>query len=237
MGSMPRTRLLASGILSERPPDSGGTLAPRPHSPRYKPRMHLLLTLVAVGVGALIAIQPALNTQLARSLGHPFYGAFTNFAAGLALIAAIGLAIIRPAAPKWSDLGSAPCWAWFGGLLGATFVTLAILLLPKLGAVLFFGAVLVGQLLAATAIDQFGLLGVAQKAITPTRLLGLLCLVAGVILVQLGTGVSPAGGIAPLESDATGAGDTADARDAGATPESTRSPAPPPTRETPEPPR
>jgi len=72
-----------------------------------------------------------------------------------------------------------------------------------------------------------------------SRLLGLLCLVAGVILVQLGTSVSPAGAApsAPHAADARGAADSGEAGDAGTTPESTPSPHPPPTRDAPEPPR
>ncbi len=161
--------------------------------------MNILLTLVAVCVGVLIAVQPALNTQLARSLGHAYYGAFTNFLVGFAALATIGLVVIRPGIPKVSTLAGAPWWSWLGGLLGATFVTLAILLLPRLGAVLMIGAILVGQLLAAAAIDQLGLLGVKQQSITPMRLVGILVLLAGLVLVQLG---APSGtaGVEPSEA-------------------------------------
>lgn len=149
--------------------------------------MQLILVLVALGVGVLIAVQPALNTQLARSLGHPYYGALTNFAVGLVVILVIGLLIVRPGLPREGALASAPWWAWCGGLLGATFVTAAILLLPKLGAVLLIGSILVGQLIAASAIDQFGLLGVKQQSISPMRIAGLMLLAAGLVFVQLGT--------------------------------------------------
>lgn len=152
----------------------------------YNSSMQLILTIVAVGVGVLIALQPALNTQLSRSLGHPFFGAFTNFAVGFAAISMFGLLIIRPTLPRLADLQAAPWWAWGGGLLGATFVTLAILLLPKLGAVLMIGSILVGQLIAASAMDQFGLFGVSQQNITPARIVGILLLVAGLVFVQIG---------------------------------------------------
>lgn len=149
--------------------------------------MQLLLILVAVCVGIMIAVQPALNTQLARSAGHPFFGALTNFTVGWLAIMTIGLLIIRPPLPTRAMLASAPWWAWCGGLLGASFVTLAILLLPRLGAVLMIGSILVGQLIAAAFIDRFGLLGVKQQQLTPTRIVGLLVLVAGLVLVQMGT--------------------------------------------------
>ena len=102
--------------------------------------MHILLTIVAVGVGMLIAIQPALNARLAGTLGSPFFGALTNFGVGLGVVAVAGLLIFRPAIPRTEQLAAAPWWAWCGGLLGATFVTLSILLMPRLGAVLFIGS-------------------------------------------------------------------------------------------------
>ncbi len=149
--------------------------------------MQIVLLIVAVGVGVLIAIQPALNTHLARSLGHAYYGALANFSVGFVAVAAIGLVIIRPSIPKLADVTALPWWAFCGGLLGASFVTMAILLLPKLGVVLMIAAFMVGQLMAASIIDQFGLLGVRQLDITPMRAVGLLVLLLGLVLVQIGT--------------------------------------------------
>lgn len=153
--------------------------------------MHIMLTLVAVGVGVLIALQPALNTQLSRSLGHPYFGAFTNFAVGFAAIALLGIALIRPGLPKASDIAAAPWWSWGGGLLGAMLVTLAILLLPKLGAVLMISAILVGQLIAASLIDQFGLFGVSHQSLSPARIAGIVLLIVGLVFVQMGAPRTP----------------------------------------------
>ncbi len=148
--------------------------------------MPILLTLAAVGVGCLIAIQPALNAQLGRSLGHPIYGSLTNFAVGLLALTLISAMLIRPAIPSGQAATAAPWWAWLGGILGATFVTAAILLLPKLGAVLFIGAMLSGQLISAAVMDQFALVGLPQRPLTPTRIAGLALLVLGLVLVQRG---------------------------------------------------
>jgi transporter family-2 protein len=43
--------------------------------------------------------------------------------------------------------------------------------------------VLAGQLLVALVVDQFGILGYPQIAVTPTRLLGAVLLLAGALLV------------------------------------------------------
>ena len=169
----------------------------------YNLPMHILLTIVAIGVGTLIAVQPAINTQLSRSLGHPYYGVLANFGVGLVLITLIGLFVVRPNVPRQADLAGAPWWAWCGGALGVVFVSMSILLLPRLGAVLLIGSILVGQLVAASAIDQFGLLGVARHALSPARVAGLAFLLVGLILVQFGTRPAPSAERAPATSAAT----------------------------------
>ncbi|MEO0483547.1 MAG: DMT family transporter [Planctomycetota bacterium] len=148
--------------------------------------MPILLTLAAVAVGILVAVQPGINAQLGRSLGNPFYGTLANFTLGFALVSVTALFVLRPLAPKAANVAATPWWAWLGGILGAIFVTASLLLIPRLGAVLFLGAVLVGQLLAAGVIDQFGLVGLKQQSLSPTRIAGLLLLIAGLVLVQLG---------------------------------------------------
>lgn len=148
--------------------------------------MPILLTLAAVAVGALIAIQPALNAQIGRSLGHPIYGSLVNFVIGGTALCLVTAALIRPAIPAAQSAAAAPWWAWLGGILGATFVTASIILVPKLGAVLFIGAMLFGQLLSAAIIDQFALVGLPQRPLTPTRIAGLALLAIGIILVQRG---------------------------------------------------
>ena len=44
--------------------------------------------------------------------------------------------------------------------------------------------VLAGQLIVALIVDQFGILGYPQIAVTPTRLLGAALLLAGALLVM-----------------------------------------------------
>ena len=158
----------------------------------YNSAMHIFLILAAVGVGLLVSIQPALNAQLGRSLGHPVYGTLANFSIGLIAASVMVLAFLRPAVPRAEQVASAPWWAWCGGLMGATFVTAALLLVPRLGAVVFIGGMLCGQLLSAAMMDQFAVAGLPHRPLTPTRLAGLALLVAGLFLVQRGSGVAGA---------------------------------------------
>ena len=43
--------------------------------------------------------------------------------------------------------------------------------------------VLAGQMIAALAVDQFGVLGFPQNAVTPARLLGAVLVIIGALLI------------------------------------------------------
>ena len=70
-----------------------------------------------------------------------------------------------------------------GGLLGAVYVSVALVVVRALGAAGLTAVVITGQLAVSVAIDRFGLLGVARQQVSLQRVLGLLLLVAGVVLV------------------------------------------------------
>ena len=82
-----------------------------------------------------------------------------------------------------SSVGNAPWWALVGGLLGAVYVTVALVAVRTLGASGLTAVVIAGQLAISVVIDRFGLLGVARQQIGAARILGLVLLVAGVALV------------------------------------------------------
>jgi transporter family-2 protein len=143
----------------------------------------LLLILLALMAGAGLPLQASVNSAMRLQLGRPEWAALVNFVVGsmgLALYVALQR-LPLPAAAAW---GRAPWWAWSGGLLGAFYVTATVVLTPRLGVTTSLALMLAGQVMAALAFDHFGLLGLVERAVTPTRALGALLLVAGVILVQ-----------------------------------------------------
>jgi len=77
-----------------------------------------------------------------------------------------------------------PWWSWSGGLFGAVFIALAILLVPKLGAATFIALLVAGQMLASVTLDHFGWLGLAQREIDLPRVIGVLLLIGGVVLIR-----------------------------------------------------
>jgi transporter family-2 protein len=143
----------------------------------------LLYALLALLAGAGLPVQASVNSALRSHLGRPEWAALVNFLVGSA---ALGCALLaqRAAAPPAEAWGRAPWWAWTGGLLGAFFVAVTVVLTPRLGVVAMLALMLAGQVVAALAFDHFGLLGLAARGFTPTRALGAVLLVAGVLLVQ-----------------------------------------------------
>jgi transporter family-2 protein len=86
--------------------------------------------------------------------------------------------------PSWKTVVDVPWWAWSGGVFGAAFILLAILLLPSLGAATLFALVIAGQVLAAVALDHFGAFGLTPHPIGAARLAGAVLLIAGIVLIR-----------------------------------------------------
>lgn len=142
--------------------------------------LYLTLALVA---GAGIPFQSAMNSQLGKSLQSPSYSALTVF-----LVAAVGLTlynlITQNPVPNASQFTSAPTWSYFGGFLGGTYVLLIVICAPKLGIGNTTIMVLLGQVLAAMIIDQFGILNAAMHQLNWQRLVGVVLLLTGVYLIR-----------------------------------------------------
>jgi bacterial/archaeal transporter family-2 protein len=140
-----------------------------------------LAVLVGVAAGCLVGIQAPVNSRLGRVLGTLPAASF-SFLVGTAALLAI-TSIVGGGMGALGGVGRAPWWALVGGLLGAVYVSVALVVVRTLGAAGLTAVVITGQLTVSVAIDRFGLLGVAKQQVSLHRVLGLLLLVAGVVLV------------------------------------------------------
>lgn len=138
----------------------------------------LLVICMACG-GVALAIQPSINARLARHVGS-FESSFISFAVGtlamLAVVLLAGRGSLRAA-------GAAATWEWSGGLIGAFFVTMTIIAVPRLGTLTVMAIVIAGQLASAALLDQFGVFGMRQIPLTPLRGAGIVLLCLGASLV------------------------------------------------------
>ena len=137
--------------------------------------------LLAFAVGAGLVVQVGMNVALGRALGSPFLGSLANFLVGSVAIAAF--VMLRVDLPGRAQFAAAPAWAWFGGLFGAMYVSVATLAGPRIGALLLLALTVAGQMVASIIVDHYGLLGFAQQPVTAVRLVGVALLVAGIVLV------------------------------------------------------
>jgi transporter family-2 protein len=141
---------------------------------------------VSILAGMIVPLQAGANGQLGRLLGHPLWAVMVSLLVSAALVA-VALAALRAPAPALGPAADGPAWIWIGGLVGALYITGAVLLAPKLGASTFLVATIFGQLVTALAIDQFGLVGFAVRPLGPGRLTGMALVLAGVIAIHVST--------------------------------------------------
>ena len=143
----------------------------------------LLPSVLALGAGISIVVQQVLNTRLRADLGSAAWAGFVSYAVGLACMALLILALRDPL-PSASVAARLPWWAWSGGVFGALFIGLAIVLVPQLGAAAFIALLVAGQMLASVAFDHFGWMGLAQRPLNGPRLIGVALLIGGVVLIR-----------------------------------------------------
>jgi transporter family-2 protein len=137
--------------------------------------------LVAALAGTLVGMQAPINSRLGRAVGS-VQAASLSFVLGTVVLLAVA-AFANGGFAAYTKVTAAPWWALIGGLLGAIYVTVAILTVRTLGASGLTAAVITGQLVISVVIDRFGLLGVARQPIGAQRMIGLVLLVLGVALV------------------------------------------------------
>jgi transporter family-2 protein len=140
----------------------------------------IAVLMFLAGIG--IPLMATLNAGLGRQIASPSAATFILYAVGLLLSLCLMLASGGfPAAEKFRGIG--PHF-----YMGAIFVVFYIVSItwagPKIGIgnAVFF--VLLGQLIAAAAIDHLGLWGAVQSAITAKRVLGIAVMALGVYLAR-----------------------------------------------------
>lgn len=152
-----------------------------------------MLTLAAMGAGAVIPAQTAVNSRLRASIGAPIPAAFISFFVALlcATVLAVGLAVTTGPAIDLGKAAGEPWWVWIGGLMGVIFLTGNVILFPKIGSVETVVLPILGQVIMALVIDNFGLFGAEETRVGFLRVLGAVIVLAGIVLVHV-VGRNPA---------------------------------------------
>ncbi len=124
------------------------------------------IIMVLAGIG--IPILAALNARLGVRIGSPAVAATVLFVVAFS----IALTVALVTAPQgFSQLAGAPKHLFLAGALVAFYILSITYIAPHfgIGNAVFF--VLLGQLVSAALIDQFGLFGAQVSPLIPTRLI------------------------------------------------------------------
>jgi len=145
--------------------------------------MRPMIMLTALIAGALMPMQAGVNARLRDFLGDPLVTSLVSFCVGTAALLTFIL-VTRAPWPSLAAASPAPWWTWFGGVLGAFFVAVTIILAFKLGATGLMAWIIAGQLIGSVLLDHYGALGFAVREVSWPRLAGVLLLFAGAVLVN-----------------------------------------------------
>lgn len=149
----------------------------------------LLPLIIALLAGAAVPFQAGSNAALGRLLGHPLWATLVSLGVSVLMVIP-ALLVMRAPMPQLAALAQAPWWAWLGGVAGVAYITAALMLTPRLGAAGFIVCVIAGQVVSSLLIDQWGLMGLAQRPVNGLRLAGVGLIVLGMLVVQWGTSTS-----------------------------------------------
>ena len=105
-------------------------------------------------------------------------GAFVSFAVGTVVLL-VAAALARGGLGRIGHVGDVSAIYLTGGVLGAGYVTSALVSVRSMGTGGVIAATIAGELTVAVLIDQFGWFGVTQQVITPARVLGIVLLGCG----------------------------------------------------------
>ncbi len=144
----------------------------------------LIAIVLSVLAGGLIPVQTAINSRLSGRLGAVLPASLVSFAVGSV---GLGLAVLATGTSvPWAETAATqPWWIWVGGVCGLVFLTLNIVLLPRIGAAATVVLPLVGQVLGGLVIDLAGAFDTAVRPLTVVRGLGGGLVVLGAALVNL----------------------------------------------------
>ncbi|AHG85615.1 Integral membrane protein [Bibersteinia trehalosi USDA-ARS-USMARC-190] len=142
--------------------------------------------LAGIIAGMVMAAQTAINGELGRQLHSATYAATISMLGGMLSISLIVLFYKGNFSHLTLAVGKGkPYWIWFGGILGAIYISVGAWLVQIVGTGGTVVLMLCGLISMSLLIDKFGWLGVTKKVVQKIQLLGLFMLLSGVACIHL----------------------------------------------------
>jgi transporter family-2 protein len=146
--------------------------------------MAIYFIVLAVLAGGMLPVQGVVNGQLGRVLDNVVLATLISFVVG-----SLTLLVVFLVRNSLTDGGSiqrlpqVPPVLYIGGVLGAFYVTLVAMLIPKIGVANTMIAIILGQVLLSLLLDHFGFLGIEVREVNWLRILGAGLVLSGLVLV------------------------------------------------------
>jgi len=141
----------------------------------------LIYSFIMIAAGLGIPIMAALNGGLATKIQSPALAATILLSVGLFF--AVTYLVITDGVPSTLYHKGTPWFFYFGGFFVIFYVLSITWVAPRFGVSNAISFVLLGQLIAMSLIDHFGLIGVQQHTLSIQRITGLTLMAAGVFMV------------------------------------------------------
>ncbi|MCE7068418.1 DMT family transporter [Dyadobacter sp. CY326] len=145
--------------------------------------MNWFFLFLAFLIGISNAVQSGVNVQLRESFNNPILAALTSFFVGFVVLLIAFACFNQNPIPSLADFKQISWTRFMGGVLGAFYVLTVVFIVRNIGPANMICLVVAGQMIAAIAIDHYGLQGFAVHQITLPRIAGAILLVVGVYLI------------------------------------------------------
>ncbi len=146
--------------------------------------MKLLLVGVTFLLGLGLALHLAMNASVGAIASNARMGNALFWCVGA--VAALVVGATGYEQGFWTRAAHVPPLLWFAGAIGACLVFGIAFLIPRLGAGTVNIALLAGQVIGGVLIANFGLLSSPVETLNPTRVVGILVMLAGASLAVFG---------------------------------------------------
>lgn len=137
----------------------------------------IILVLVLIA-GVATSIQAGVNGFLGKRVGI-IEAALVSFSVGTVFILIIYLITRKGQLQAALEV---PKWQLTGGLLGACYIMIMVIAVPRIGIAAAVITLIAGQLASSTLIDHFGLMGAKQISLDYKRIVGLLLMGVSIYL-------------------------------------------------------
>jgi len=139
--------------------------------------------IVAV-VGIIGGIAVGVQSPIAGAMGQRVGGTASSLIVHMSGMILSAILLWLKGGEKIREWQTLPWYMLIAGVFGVILYQTINFTLPKLGSTLMITLIITGQLITGVVIDHFGWLGVAQRPIDLSRILGMGALLLGGYLIS-----------------------------------------------------